>query len=72
MEEEVEIKRKPRKPPQERRLWGVYIGLIFIALGIVWLAFETGLIPRTYSRFWPQVLLVIIGLLILIKSIKRI
>ncbi|MDI6841698.1 MAG: hypothetical protein QMC92_02680 [Methanothermobacter wolfeii] len=71
MEDEVEINRKPRRPPSDRSLLGVYLGIILIIIGILWFAFAAGIIPPQYSRFWPQALLVIIGLLVLIKSLKK-
>ncbi|WP_321211908.1 hypothetical protein [Methanothermobacter sp. DP] len=71
MEEEVEIKRKPRKPEYGRSLWGIYLGSILVVIGVIWFAFASGLIPPQYSRFWPQALLVIIGVLIIIKSIRN-
>ncbi|HOQ19733.1 MAG: hypothetical protein RBT32_05235 [Methanothermobacter sp.] len=64
MAEEIEIK---KKKPKGR--WGVYLGGIFILIGAVWLLVALGIIPGAYLRFWPQVLLIITGILILIKSL---
>lgn len=70
MEDEVEIKRKPRRPSEGGRLWGVYLGVIMVIIGVLWFAFAAGIIPPQYSRFWPQALLVILGILIIIKSAR--
>ncbi|MBC7119033.1 MAG: hypothetical protein H5T36_01140 [Methanobacteriaceae archaeon] len=65
MAEEIEIKKKKSKDR-----WGVYLGCIFIFIGAIWLLVALGIIPTAYLRFWPQVLLIIIGILILIKSLR--
>lgn len=62
--EEIEIK---KKKPKHR--WGVYLGGIFILIGTLWLLVALGIVPVVYLRFWPQVLLIIIGILILVKSV---
>lgn len=64
MKEEVEIKRK------KQHRWGIYLGIIFIFIGAIWLLIALGLIPAAYLRFWPQFLLIIIGILILAKSLR--
>jgi len=63
MADEIEIKKKPK------HRWGVYLGGIFILIGAIWLLVALGLIPADYMRFWPQVLLIIIGILILVRSL---
>lgn len=65
MAEEIEIKKK--KPKKHR--WGIYLGSIFIFIGVIWLLITLGLIPEAYLRFWPQFLLIILGILILVKSL---
>ncbi len=63
----MEIKRKRNR----YKKWGVYLGSIFIIMGGVWLLVALGIIPSGYLRFWPQVLLIILGALIIIRSIGR-
>ncbi|MBE2899591.1 hypothetical protein DNK57_01935 [Methanothermobacter thermautotrophicus] len=68
MGDEVEINRRPRQPPEGGGQWRIYLGVILVIIGVLWFAFDAGIIPPQYSRFWPQALLVILGILIIIKS----
>lgn len=50
--------------------WGVYISLILIIIGLVWYGVNVGLIPFTVIQEQAgPIILVLIGLLILIKSL---
>ncbi|MDI9624424.1 MAG: hypothetical protein QFX38_06020 [Methanothermobacter sp.] len=64
MAEEIEIKKK--KPKHK---WGVYFGGMLIIIGAIWLLVALGIVPVVYLRFWPQILLIVIGILILVKSV---
>jgi len=64
--EEIEIKKKKKT----KHRWGVCLGGIFILIGAMWLLVALGIIPVAYLRFWPQILLIIIGILILVKSLR--
>ncbi len=69
-----EEKRKRRLNDKEkgkkkvRNKLGIYLGLFLLVIGIFWFAIDAGLIPAQYLDFWPQFLLIIIALIILIKS----
>ncbi len=61
-----EKKRKKRKINP----WGIYISLIFIVAGLVWYGVNVGLIPLTFIQEQAgPIVIVIIGILILIKSL---
>lgn len=50
--------------------WGVYISLILIIIGLVWYGVNVGLIPFTVIQEQAgPIILVLVGLLILIKSL---
>lgn len=52
--------------------WGIYISLCFIVVGLVWYGVNIGLIP--FSLIQKQagpIVVIIIGLMILIKSVSR-
>ena len=80
MEDEIVIrepKKKPKKDIKEskepkksnRNKMGIYVGIILIILGIIWYAIDAGLIPARYLEAWPQFIIIILGLLIVIKSL---
>ncbi len=73
MKETVEINKEEEaietKKSRKRNMIGIYIGICFVIVGIIWYAVNMGLIPLKYLESWPQILLVIIGILILIKSL---
>lgn len=64
MAEEIEIKKK------SKHRWGIWLGGIFLLIGVVWLLVALGIIPAAYLRFWPQILLIILGILIVAKSLR--
>jgi len=72
MKETVEINKeeaKKDKKNRKRNTIGIFIGICFVIIGIIWYAVNMGLIPLKYFESWPQIVLVIIGILILIKSL---
>ena len=53
-------------------VWGIYISLFFIIIGIVWYGVNIGLIPLTLIQEQAgPIIIVLIGVLILIKSLMR-
>ena len=53
-------------------VWGIYISLFFIIIGAVWYGVNIGIIPLTFIQEQAgPIILVLIGLLILIKSLMR-
>jgi hypothetical protein len=54
---------------KKRSVWGIGIGIGLILLGMIWYAYLVGLIPLIYLQYWPQILIVLVGILILIKSL---
>jgi hypothetical protein len=75
MKEDIEINAETtsscdvKENKRKRNIWGVYIGICLIFVGVFWYAFAMGLIPIYYFQYWPQLLIVLIGILILIKSL---
>lgn len=66
MEENVEINKHKRKVNR----WGVYISICFIVAGVLWYAVNVGIIPYIYiQQQLGPIIVVLIGLLILIKSV---
>lgn len=58
------------KPKRKRNKWGIYISILLIVVGVVWYGVNVGIIP--YAVIQEQagpIILVLIGLLILIKSL---
>ena len=47
----------------------LYFGLICIVVGLIWFAYTLGIIPEIYLKTWPQILLILIGIFLVIKSI---
>jgi uncharacterized integral membrane protein len=66
---ETNSKREYKVKKDKRNLYGVYIGICLIILGIVWYAINMGLIPIQYLQSWPQILLILVGILVVIKSL---
>jgi hypothetical protein len=60
------------KKPKKTNIWGIYISLCFIIIGVIWYGINIGVIPLTFiqQQAGPIVIL-IIGLLILFKSLNR-
>ena len=57
---------------RKRRInkWGVYLGVIFVVIGVVWYAVNVGIIPFTFIQEQAgPIIIIIIGLLILIRSL---
>lgn len=46
----------------------LYFGLVCIVVGLIWFAHTLGLIPEIYLKTWPQILLILIGIFLVIKS----
>ena len=60
--------RKPRK----RNIWGIYISLCFIIIGVVWYGVNIGIIPISFIQEQAgPIIIVIVGVLILLKSLMR-
>lgn len=60
------------KPKKKREInkWGIYISLVFIAVGITWYGVNVGIIPfALIQQQAGPIIIVIIGILILIKSL---
>jgi len=59
-----------KKKNRKINKWGVYISLILIIIGLVWYGVNVGLIPFTVIQEQAgPIILVLIGLLILIRSL---
>jgi hypothetical protein len=77
MKENIEVNKPEdarRNNPTKRNInvWGIYISLVFIIIGIVWYGVNVGLIPLTFIQQQAgPIIIVLIGLLILLKSLKR-
>jgi hypothetical protein len=76
MKETVEINKTEdiRTKPKKRKInvWGIYISLCFIVIGVVWYGVNIGLIPLTFIQEQAgPIIIVIVGVLILIKSLMR-
>ena len=53
-------------------VWGIYISLFFIIIGIVWYGVNIGLIPLIFIQEQAGlIIIVLIGVLILIKSLMQ-
>jgi hypothetical protein len=60
------------RKPKKRNIWGIYISLCFIIIGIVWYGVNIGMIPLTFIQEQAgPIIVVIIGILILLKSLMR-
>jgi hypothetical protein len=77
MKETVEINKTENvrtKNPKKRNInvWGIYISLFFIIIGAVWYGVNIGIIPLTFIQEQAgPIIIVLIGVLILIKSLMR-
>jgi len=61
---------KPKK--RKINVWGIYISLVFIIIGVVWYGVNIGIIPLTFIQEQAgPIIIVIIGILILLKSVMR-
>jgi len=62
--------RNPKK--RNINIWGIYISLVFITIGVVWYGVNIGLIPLSFIQQQAgPIIIILIGILILIKSLKR-
>ena len=53
-------------------VWGIYISLCFIIIGVVWYGVNIGIIPLTFIQEQAgPIIIVVIGILILIKSLMK-
>ena len=60
------------KKPRKRNIWGIYISLCFIIIGVVWYGVNIGIIPLSFIKEQAgPIIIVIIGVLILLKSLMR-
>lgn len=75
MKEDIDInaettsRREMAEKKRKRNVYGIYIGVGLIIIGLLWYAINMGLIPLQYLEAWPQILIVVVGILILIKSL---
>lgn len=59
-----------KKPKRKSNKWGIYISIILIIIGLLWYGVNIGVIPfRIIQEQAGPIIVVLIGLLILIKSI---
>ena len=75
MKETIEINKtediRTRKP-KKKNIWGIYISLCFIIIGIIWYGVNIGIIPLTFIQEQAgPIIVVVIGVLILLKSLMR-
>ena len=75
MKENIDINKnediKTRKP-KKRNVWGIYISLCFIIIGIIWYGVNIGLIPLTFIKEQAgPIIVVVVCVLILLKSLMR-
>lgn len=72
--DDYETDKRTEKQQKRRKInkYGIYISIIFIAAGLIWYAINLGLIPTEFllQQAGP-ILIVILGILILIKSLIR-
>jgi hypothetical protein len=76
MDDNADIKRpeKSSKKTMKRNIniWGIYISICFILIGVVWYGVNIGIIPLSFIQEQAgPIIIVVIGLLILIKSLMR-
>ena len=75
MNETVEINKSEdirTKKPRKRNIWGIYISLCFIIIGVVWYGVNIGIIPLSFIQEQAgPIIIVIVGILILLKSLMR-
>lgn len=69
---EEPIRKSQRREKKKRKInkWGIYISLILIVAGLIWYAINLGLIPiDIIIQQAGPILIIILGILILIKSL---
>jgi hypothetical protein len=75
LNETVEINKDEKirtKKSKKRNIWGIYISICFIVVGIVWYGVNIGIIPITILQEQAgPIIIVLIGIIILLKSLVR-
>ena len=75
MNETIEINKTEdirTKKPRKRNIWGIYISLCFIIIGVVWYGVNIGIIPLSFIKEQAgPIIIVIVGVLIFLKSLMR-
>ncbi|HEX7468335.1 MAG TPA: hypothetical protein VF324_07105 [Methanobacterium sp.] len=75
MNETVEINKTEdirTKKPRKRNIWGIYISLCFIIIGVVWYGVNIGIIPISFIQEQAgPIIIILVGVLILLKSLMR-
>lgn len=75
MKENIEVNQTNdiKRPVNKRvNVWGIYISLCFIIIGVVWYGVNVGIIPLTFIQQQAgPIILVLLGLLILLRSLKK-
>lgn len=77
MKENVDINKNEdintkRSKKRHINVWGIYISICFIIIGVVWYGVNIGIIPLTFIQEQAgPIIIVIIGILILLKSVMR-
>jgi hypothetical protein len=77
MKENIEVNNPEdfrRNNPKKRNInvWGIYISLVFIIIGLIWYGVNVGLIPLTFIQQQAgPIIIILIGLFILLKSLQR-
>lgn len=75
MKETIEINKTEDnriRIPKKRNIWGIYISLCFIIIGIIWYGVNIGIIPLTFIQQQAgPIIVVVIGIVILLKSLIR-
>lgn len=75
MNETVEINKDENirtKKSKKRNMWGIYISICFIIIGVVWYGVNMGIIPLTVLQEQAgPIIIVLIGVIILLKSLIR-
>jgi hypothetical protein len=75
MNETVEINKTEdirTKKPRKRNIWGIYISLCFIIIGVVWYGVNIGIIPLSFIQEQAgPIIIVLVGVLILLKSLMK-
>ena len=58
------------KKQKKRNKWGIYLSIILIIIGLIWYGVNVGIIPFTVIQEQAgPIIIVLIGILILIKSV---
>jgi len=76
MKENVDINKNEdintKRSKNHINVWGIYISICFIIIGVVWYDVNIGIIPLTFIQEQAgPIIIMIIGILILLKSVMR-